>query len=250
MERVLKQEEQYPDFPCELVLLALGKHGHFDWAQTPPSCKLYAGQPYQTSIRSRKKCPRAADYFYINIVTNLFAFHSHYISSFFNEIMVKTAIIRYASAHKEFFYSTLPLPDFMLSNLLANSNFLHHREHNLRFANSRNEAGLVCVFAGATSGIGASTLEKVVTMLEAPTFYVIGRSATRFATQSHHLQSLNPNAKIVFLEAEISLLSDVDVVCKQIAAKEKKVDYLYMSPGLMPLNGPQCSFSHSSVKVR
>jgi hypothetical protein len=40
------------------------------------------------------------------------------------------------------------------------------------------------------------------------------------------------------------LLSEVDRVCKQISAAEKKVDYLYMSPGLMPLNGPQCEWSY------
>jgi hypothetical protein len=32
----------------------------------------------------------------------------------------------------------------------------------------------------------------------------------------------------------------VDRVCKQIMNAEGKLDYLYMIPGLMPLNGPQC----------
>lgn len=77
-------------------------------------------------------------------------------------------------------------------------------------------------------------------MLHAPTFYVIGRSATHFVALKTKIQSLNPTCKIIFLEAEMSLLEEVDRVCKQILNAESKLDYLYMSPGLMPLNGPQC----------
>lgn len=114
------------------------------------------------------------------------------------------------------------------------------RQHNASFAREHH-AGLVCVFAGATSGIGAGTLERMALMLEAPTFYVIGRSRSRFTRQQVKIEHLNPSCKVIFLEAEVSLLSDVDAVCKQIIAAEQKVDYLYMSPGLMPLNGPQCT---------
>jgi len=115
-----------------------------------------------------------------------------------------------------------------------------HRQYNERFASGHHERGLVCVFAGATSGNGASTLERMATMLHAPTFYVIGRSSIRFANQRAKLESLNPSCKVVFLEAEVSLISDVDTACEHIIAAEKKVDHLYMSPGLMPLNGAQC----------
>lgn len=114
------------------------------------------------------------------------------------------------------------------------------RQCNARFA-SGHQAGLVCVFAGATSGIGASTLEKMSLMLHASTFYVLGRSAARFASQRAKLESLNPSCKVVFLEAEVSLLSHVDAVCKQITAAEQKVDCLYMSLGLIPLNGAKCT---------
>lgn len=115
------------------------------------------------------------------------------------------------------------------------------KQSNEHFAGEHHE-GLVCVFAGATSGIGASTLERMATMLQASTFYVIGRSEARFQAQHAKLSSNNSSCKVVFFEAEVSLLSDVDVVCKKIVAAEKKVDYLYMSPGLFPLNGPQCMY--------
>lgn len=114
------------------------------------------------------------------------------------------------------------------------------RQHNS--VDRTQDVELVCVFAGATSGIGASTLERMVQKLQKSTFYVLGRSASRFANQRARLESLNSSCKLVFLQAEVSLLSDVDTACKQITAAEEKVDYLYMSPGLIPLNGPQCMF--------
>jgi NADP-dependent 3-hydroxy acid dehydrogenase YdfG len=88
------------------------------------------------------------------------------------------------------------------------------RQCNARFA-SEHHAGLVCVFAGATGGIGASTLERMALMLHTLTFFVLGRSAARLASQRTKLESLNPSCKVVFLEAEVSLLSNVDTVCKQ-----------------------------------
>ena len=108
--------------------------------------------------------------------------------------------------------------------------------------NKERDVGLIYVFAGATSGIGASTLEKMVQKLQQSTFYVLGRSASRFTAQHAKLKSLNSNYnKLVFIQAEVSLLSDIDAACAQISAAEKRVDYVYMSPGLFPLNGPHCT---------
>lgn len=115
------------------------------------------------------------------------------------------------------------------------------RQCNEKFA-KKNNADLVCVFAGATSGSGAGALEAMVGMLHTSTFYIIGRSAAQFASQRKKLEKLNPSCKLEFLEAQISLLSDVDGVCKQIAAAEKKVDLLYMSPGCIPFGGPRCTY--------
>ncbi|KAK4935451.1 hypothetical protein LTR10_023497 [Elasticomyces elasticus] len=76
-------------------------------------------------------------------------------------------------------------------------------------------------------------------MLINSTFYILGRSAMRFTPHLDRLKGLNPTCNFVFLEAEISLLSEVDAACKQIMAAEEKVDYLYMSAGLLPLNGAE-----------
>jgi NADP-dependent 3-hydroxy acid dehydrogenase YdfG len=99
----------------------------------------------------------------------------------------------------------------------------------------------VCVFPGAASGIGTGTLDRLACMLHAPTFYVVGGSAALFASQRAKLESLNSSWRVVFLEAEYSLLFHVDAACKKIATAERKVDYVYMSAGLIPLNGAQCT---------
>ena len=101
------------------------------------------------------------------------------------------------------------------------------------------------VFAGATGGIGASTLESLVKQTQRPTFYVLGRSAARFAAQQAALQKLNPDCKIVFVQGEFSQLGHVDAFCKQIARSEDKVDVVFMSPGMISgdvfVNGASCN---------
>ncbi|XXG98992.1 hypothetical protein Hte_005325 [Hypoxylon texense] len=110
---------------------------------------------------------------------------------------------------------------------------------NAEFAR-RGVQGAVCVFAGATSGIGARTLERMMTMFGSATFYVLGRSASRFASQRKVLESLNPQMNIVYVETDVSLISGIDAACEQIAATEKKVDFLCMSMGGIPMNGAEC----------
>lgn len=111
---------------------------------------------------------------------------------------------------------------------------IHHA--NAAFAREQH-VDLVCVFAGATSGIGASTMEKLATMVRSATFYIVGRSAARFAPHRARLESLNPNVQLVFFEADVSLLADIDRFAKLILDAESKVDLLYTSPGLLPLTG-------------
>ena len=112
---------------------------------------------------------------------------------------------------------------------------------NARFASDNEQnTGLVCVFSGATSGIGAGTLEKMAVMLRSPTFYILGRSSARFASQRAKLESLNPDLKAVFLETDISSIAGVDAVCEKILLAEQKVDYLFMSQGSFPINVPNC----------
>ncbi|RYP68901.1 hypothetical protein DL770_008359 [Monosporascus sp. CRB-9-2] len=111
-------------------------------------------------------------------------------------------------------------------------------ESNACFASQKHE-GIVCVFAGATSGIGARTLERMTTMFKAPTFYVLGRSSARFAKQRKTLESLNRDCKVIFIETEVALISGIDLASQQITAAETKIDYLCMSMGGIPMNGAE-----------
>jgi NAD(P)-dependent dehydrogenase (short-subunit alcohol dehydrogenase family) len=115
-------------------------------------------------------------------------------------------------------------------------------EANARLAaDNKNNTGLICVFAGATGGIGLGTIESLAPMLHSATFYILGCSRPRFNAQHTKLHTMNPGLKIVFLEAEVSLISDIDAASKKILSAEKKVDYLYMSPACFSINVPQCT---------
>lgn len=113
---------------------------------------------------------------------------------------------------------------------------------NAAFAAKRT-SGKVFVLTGATSGIGASTMEKLASMVDTATFYVAGRSAPRFSSLRAKVEALNPNIRIVFFECNVSLLADMDAFSGLITASEKSVDYLCMSQGALPFTGAQCEKS-------
>ncbi|KAK2601906.1 hypothetical protein QQS21_004497 [Conoideocrella luteorostrata] len=94
--------------------------------------------------------------------------------------------------------------------------------------------GRVAVFMGATAGIGQSTLNQMITMLDDSTFYVLGRNPTDIVSQ---LESLKLSAskrgnKIVFIESQVSCIAMIDAACDQILAAESRVHYLYTDEGL------------------
>ncbi|RFU27606.1 hypothetical protein B7463_g8738, partial [Scytalidium lignicola] len=95
----------------------------------------------------------------------------------------------------------------------------------------RLNAREICVFAGATSNIGAGTIERMAIMMKALTTFYVGRSEERFTSQRKKLESLNPGLEVVFLEADISLISGIDIISKQITIAETKVDYFYIVKG-------------------
>ena len=110
--------------------------------------------------------------------------------------------------------------------------------------------GLVSVFVGATQGIGAGTLRELVKRLDAPKVYLLGRSKAKCTSQLTQLRDLNPKASIVFIETEVSLLKNVDAACRDISARESRLDLLYMSPGGLTLGGPDCKKNPFRVWIR
>jgi NADP-dependent 3-hydroxy acid dehydrogenase YdfG len=112
-------------------------------------------------------------------------------------------------------------------------------QNNARFAKEQH-TDAVCVFAGATKGIGLATLKKLAAMLYSSTFYVLGRSPSGYANLLDQLKQAGPSNSYIFIEVQVSLISSVDAACLHIASMENKVDYICMSTGGMPWQGAVC----------
>jgi NAD(P)-dependent dehydrogenase (short-subunit alcohol dehydrogenase family) len=87
------------------------------------------------------------------------------------------------------------------------------------------------VFVGSTSGIGLAAISALLKCTTSPKVYIIGRSQSNFAPSLTHLQSLNQSAKLIFIEAQVSLLKEVDRVCTTIKNQETTIDKLWLSQG-------------------
>ncbi|TVY18982.1 Oxidoreductase lepF [Lachnellula arida] len=68
------------------------------------------------------------------------------------------------------------------------------------------------VFTGATSGIGLGAIEALLKSTTSSKVYIIGRSQANFAPTlaKLQLQDLNPSAQLVFIEAQVSQLKEVE----------------------------------------
>ncbi|EWC47397.1 hypothetical protein DRE_00365 [Drechslerella stenobrocha 248] len=98
-------------------------------------------------------------------------------------------------------------------------------------------AGLVALFVGATSGIGEHTLRTFFEAAPSPRVYFIGRSQSSADRIIASLQPLNPNGHLEFIQADVSLLKNVDEAVKKFSAKEKELNLLMMSQGFLTLEG-------------
>lgn len=95
----------------------------------------------------------------------------------------------------------------------------------------------VALFVGGTSGIGRSTLRQLALNTEAPTAYIVGRSETNAKPLLKELHQLNPLGSYNFIEADVSLISNVDKACESIKQREKALNLLFMTPGGLSLVG-------------
>lgn len=92
-------------------------------------------------------------------------------------------------------------------------------------------SGLVAVFVGATRGIGESTLKQFVRYAVAPRVYFIGRDRTDGDRVSAELAHINPEGEYHFMGSDVSLLANVDELCREIKVKEKVINLLFLSCG-------------------
>ncbi|KAL4893925.1 hypothetical protein BDV59DRAFT_176448 [Aspergillus ambiguus] len=100
-------------------------------------------------------------------------------------------------------------------------------------------SGLVAVFVGGTSGIALSTALALArhTPSLSPKIYLIGRNQSAADSAIGSIKTINPSAQPTFLQADISLLKNVDSVCAEITTREKKINLLFMTPGYITLKG-------------
>ena len=103
---------------------------------------------------------------------------------------------------------------------------------NIQEANrSRSSKPKTAVFVGATSGIGLGGIEALLKSTKGSTVFIIGRSKSKFATSLSRLRSIDPKATITFLEAQVSLLQDIDRVCRTVSDITESLDILWLSQG-------------------
>ena len=102
-----------------------------------------------------------------------------------------------------------------------------------------SSAPRVAVFVGGTSGIGKITLADIAGLGLDFKAYVIGRkeSEQSFKPFVEELHRAKPNANVIWVEGQVSLLSEVKRVCDHIKTLESKVDLLFMTTGYTPFGG-------------
>lgn len=103
---------------------------------------------------------------------------------------------------------------------------------------------LVAVSVGGTAGIGLLTLQKLVHLNLPITAYIIGRAERKSSFQPiiDNLHASNPSAKLIWLEAEISLLSDIHRICTYIKTLTLSINLLLLTPGYAPFRIRQNTF--------
>lgn len=105
-------------------------------------------------------------------------------------------------------------------------------ESNVRIASSL-PAGLVAVFAGATSGIGESTLRQFTKRVQRPRIYFLGRRENEGQRIQAELKALNPGGEYHYVKNDSSLLENVDQACQYIREREPAINLLFLSCGTL-----------------
>ncbi|KAI1823887.1 hypothetical protein F4861DRAFT_301313 [Xylaria intraflava] len=106
------------------------------------------------------------------------------------------------------------------------------RESNVRVATSL-PPGLVAVFVGATSGIGETTLKHFAKQARKPRIYFLGRRESEGQRIQAALKELNPDGEYHYLKYDVSLIKNVDEVCRYIQGREETINLLFLTSGTL-----------------
>ena len=109
--------------------------------------------------------------------------------------------------------------------------------------------GAVVVFVVGTSGIGEYTLKELAREIRKPRIYIMGRSQTSFDRITTECQEINREGQYIFVQGDISLLRNVDGLCKKVHDQEKATNIVFCSAGTL-ISGQSKSFSSHSLLPR
>ncbi|PMD38764.1 hypothetical protein L207DRAFT_461273 [Hyaloscypha variabilis F] len=109
--------------------------------------------------------------------------------------------------------------------------------------------GLVGVFIGATSGIGENCLKAFAKHATKPRAYFVGRSQEAGDRILSELKELNPEGSYIFRKADVSLIKVVDEICINIKSKEKAINILCLSQGVLQMYAKTAEDLHLSVAL-
>ncbi|TVY40004.1 Oxidoreductase [Lachnellula subtilissima] len=102
-------------------------------------------------------------------------------------------------------------------------------------------AGLVAVFIGATNGIGEVSLKTFAKYTHQPRAYFVGLSQDAGDRIAAECKALNPGGEYIFKKADVSLIRVVDEVCEEIKKKEKCLNILFLSAGVLSMDRSETS---------
>jgi hypothetical protein len=108
------------------------------------------------------------------------------------------------------------LPDVLASNAQITSILPKH---------------LIAVFAGATSGIGETTLKKLIKYAVEPRIYLFARNPTSAARIIAECQHINPRGEYIFVKVDLSSIKETDRACAEAMIREKQINLVVLSAG-------------------
>lgn len=109
--------------------------------------------------------------------------------------------------------------------------------------------GLVALFIGATSGIAEQALRQLARLAQEPKIYVVGRKAAAAAPLMAELRQANPKGEFLFIERNVALVKDTNLVCEEIKQREARLDLLVMAAGFISFSGRQSRSSYHRADI-
>lgn len=95
------------------------------------------------------------------------------------------------------------------------------------------------VFVGGTDGIGKATFRALVSKGLGTKVYIVGRNKASHQTLLDDLGRLNPKADLIFVEGQISLVTEAHRIASLIATQEESLGLLFLSSGYLPFTERQ-----------